>query len=384
MEPRHVDALLIGGGVAAVRCARTLRRRGFSGSILIVGDEPLPPYNRPPLTKELLREDMPRELVAAEPPEWYERQRVELLNGEPVASLDPGGKLVELADGTRLRYGQALLATGAEPRRPAVAGAEQALLLRTLPDAEALRQRAVAGARAVVLGGGFIGVEAAGSLAARGVRVTLLELSGGLWAGSLGSAVSAWAVGLLAAAGVEVRLETPVNRIQDGAVVTGAERLAADFVLAGVGVRPRVELAEAAGLRVDDGVVVDESRRTSDASIFAAGDMARPADGPRIEHWHAAREAGEAAALGMLGAPPAPRRAPWVFSEFAGANLDVVGWAPAWDELVVQDGVHAYVRDGRIAQLAILDGAVPIEAARSFVERTPRIAELGELLASRA
>jgi 3-phenylpropionate/trans-cinnamate dioxygenase ferredoxin reductase subunit len=384
MEPRHVDALLIGGGVAAVRCARTLRRRGFSGAILIVGDEPLPPYNRPPLTKELLRESLPRDLVAAEPPEWYERQRVELLNGVPVSSLDPEARLVELADGARLRYGQALLATGAEPRRPAVAGAEHALLLRTLPDAETLRTRAVAGARAVVLGGGFIGVEVAGSLAARGVRVTLLELSGGLWAGSLGPAVSAWAVERLAAAGVDVRLETPVTQIQDRAVVTAAERLSADFVLAGVGVGPRVELAEAAGLTVDNGVVVDASRRTSDPSVFAAGDMARPADGPRIEHWHAAREAGEAAALGMLGAPPAPRRAPWVFSEFGGANLDVVGWAPIWDELVVRDSVHAYVRDGRIAQLAILDGAVPVEAARSFVEREPRISDLGELLASRA
>jgi NADPH-dependent 2,4-dienoyl-CoA reductase/sulfur reductase-like enzyme len=380
MEPRHVDALLIGGGVAAVRCARALRKGGFGGSILIVGDEPVPPYNRPPLTKELLRESLPSDLVAAEPPEWYERQRVELRTGTPVTLLDPDAQLAELADGSRFRFAQALLATGAAPRRPTVEGSEHALLLRTLPDAEALRARAVAGARAVVLGGGFIGVEVAGSLAARGVHVTLLELSSGLWAGSLGPAVSAWAVERLVGAGVEVRLQSPVTRLEDGAVLTAGERLDADFILAGVGVTPRVELASAAGLTVDNGVVVDATRRTSVASIFAAGDMARPADGPRIEHWHAARESGEAAALGMLGASPAPRRAPWVFSEFAGATLDVVGWAPTWDDLVVRSGVQAYVREGRIAQLAILDGAVPVESARRLVEGEPPIAALTELL----
>ncbi|HTE64850.1 MAG TPA: NAD(P)/FAD-dependent oxidoreductase, partial [Candidatus Binatia bacterium] len=257
MEPRHVDALLIGGGVAAVRCARTLRRRGFGGSIVIVGDEAVAPYNRPPLTKELLRLDLPRELIAAEPPEWYERQRVELLTGIPVVALDPGSQEAELADGTRLRYTQCVLATGAAPRRPPIPGAERAMLLRTVEDAEALRVHAVAGSRAVVLGGGFIGVEVAGSLAERGVQVTLLELSDGLWGGSLGPKVSSWAVARLEAAGMDVRLGTPVTEIGQGMVRTASERLTADYVLAGVGVTPRTELAERAGLAVDDGVVVD-------------------------------------------------------------------------------------------------------------------------------
>jgi len=381
MEPRHVDALLIGGGVAAVRCARTLRRRGFGGSIVIVGDEAVAPYNRPPLTKELLRLDLPRELIAAEPPEWYERQRVELLTGIPVVALDPGSQEAELADGTRLRYTQCVLATGAAPRRPPIPGAERAMLLRTVEDAEALRVHAVAGSRAVVLGGGFIGVEVAGSLAERGVQVTLLELSDGLWGGSLGPKVSSWAVARLEAAGMDVRLGTPVTEIGQGMVRTASERLTADYVLAGVGVTPRTELAERAGLAVDDGVVVDESRRTSDPSVFAAGDMARPADGPRVEHWHAAREAGEAAALGMLGEPPQPRRAPWVFSEFAGSTLDVVGWAPTWDEIVVRGGIHAYVAAGRVLQFAILEGAVPVEEARAFVERNAPLDELRALVA---
>jgi NADPH-dependent 2,4-dienoyl-CoA reductase/sulfur reductase-like enzyme len=380
MEPRHVDALLIGGGVAAVRCARTLRRHGFEGSILIVGEEAAAPYNRPPLTKELLREEVPLELVAAEPAEWYARQRVELLTGAQVTALDPVDRVARLTDGTRIAFSQCLLATGASPRRPPIPGADRVLLLRTLDDALALRSRAVAGARAVVLGGGFIGVEAAGSMAARGVRVTLLELSDGLWAGSLGEHVSAWAVDRLSNAGIDVRLQTPVLAVEPDGVRLEAGMLPADFVLAGVGVAARVELASAAGLHVDNGVVVDASRRTSASAVFAAGDTARPADGPRIEHWHAAREAGEAAALGMLGADPPPRRAPWVFSEFAGATLDVVGWAPAWDEIVMRHGVHAYVAEGRVIQVAVLDGAVPIEAARAFVERLPPPGALDELI----
>jgi 3-phenylpropionate/trans-cinnamate dioxygenase ferredoxin reductase subunit len=380
MEPRNVDALLIGGGVAAVRCARTLRRRGFEGSILIVGEEEAAPYNRPPLTKELLREEVPLELVAAEPPEWYARQRVELQTGASVAALDPDGGVAELADGTRLHFAQCLLATGASPRRPPIPGAEHVLLLRTLADALALRSRAVEGSRAIVLGGGFIGVEAAGSLAARGVRVTLLELRDALWGGSLGPDVSAWAVDRLSTAGIDVRLGVSASAIEPEGIRVDADLLSADFVLAGVGVTPRVELALAAGLSVDNGVVVDDARRTSAPAIFAAGDMARPMDGPRVEHWHAAREAGEAAALGMLGEAASPRRAPWVFSEFAGASLDVVGWAPAWDEIVARGGVHAYVAGGRVHQLAVLDGAVAIEGARAFVERHPPASALAELL----
>jgi 3-phenylpropionate/trans-cinnamate dioxygenase ferredoxin reductase subunit len=380
MEPRHVDALLVGGGVAAVRCARALRRRGFGGSILIVGEEAEAPYNRPPLTKELLRLDLPRELILAEPPEWYERHGVGLNTGIPAVALDPEARTVELGDGSQLHFTQCLLATGASPRRPPIPGAEQALLLRTVDDAEALRARAMAGSRAVVLGGGFIGVEVAGSLAERGVHVTLLELSDGLWGGALGPGVSEWSVGRLGAVGVDARLRTAATGIEDGlAVLTASERLTADFVLAGVGVTPRVELAERAGLAVDDGLVVDESRRTSAVSVFAAGDVARPGKGPRVEHWHAAREAGEAAALGMLGESPQPRRAPWVFSEFAGAKLDVVGWAPTWDEIVVRGGLNAYVLSGRVMQLAILDGAVPVDAARAFVEREPLVSALPQL-----
>ena len=370
MEPRHVDALLIGGGVAAARCARALRRSGFSGSIALVAEEEVLPYNRPPLSKELLRDEVPVDLVLAEPPPWYERRNVELLLGTPVASLDPLERRATLADGSHVLFGSCLLATGAAPRRLDVPGGERALLLRTLADAEELRRRAVAGSWAVVVGGGFIGVEVSGSLAARGVAVTLICGAPLLWNGSFGSAVSDWAAERLAAAGVSVRFGELGTEVSEAGVHVGDDVLPADLVIAGVGVLPRVELAVAAGLAVDDGVLVDERQVTSAAGVYAAGDVARPRGDARVEHWHAARESGERAGLAMAGAPVPARRAPWIFSEFAGAKLDVFGLATDdAKELTVGPGIHAWVRAGKVVQLAILDGALAPDVARELVER---------------
>ncbi len=379
MQSRHADVLLVGGGVAAARCVRALRRGGFGGSVVLVGEESAAPYNRPPLSKELLRGAVSEDLVLAEPPAWYERRGVDLLLGTPAASLDPREQVVELSDGTRLHYGKLLLATGAVPRRLQVPGQEHALLLRTLPDAVALRERAEAGKRAAVVGGGFIGVEVAASLAARGVLVTLLERGEALWAGALGPEVSDWAVARLVAAGVTVRFGAEVTGLEDGAVLIAGELMAVDLVVAGVGVAPRVELAAGAGLLVDDGVVVDSRQATSDPAVWAAGDVARPADARRVEHWHAARESGERAGRAMLGEPLPARRAPWIFSEFAGVTLDVVGGGLAGDERIAMRGVQAWVRGGCVVQLAILDGAVSVEGARELVERGGAPTELATL-----
>ncbi len=382
--PRSVDVLLIGGGVASVRCARTLRRRKFAGSILLVGDEPALPYNRPPLSKELLRGEVGFDLIAAEPESWYARQHVELLTDVAVTSLDPASRLAYLADGSVIRFEQCLLAAGASPRRPPIPGAQDVLLLRTAADAAAIRARAVDGGRAVIIGGGFVGVEVAASLAAVGVRVTVLEMADSLWGGALGAEPSAWAGRVLASAGVEVRLGARVTQADSGGAWLGDERLAADLVVAGVGVTPRVELAEAAGMAVENGVAVDAGYATSVDRIWAAGDVARVA-GRRVEHWHAAREGGEAVALAMLGEPLPPRRAPWVYSEFAGHLLDVVGWAPTWDEMraLGEGAALAYLVEGRVVQLVIFDSAIPVEAARAFVERLPPAAALAELTLAR-
>jgi NADPH-dependent 2,4-dienoyl-CoA reductase/sulfur reductase-like enzyme len=299
-----------------------------------------------------------------------------------VTSLDAERRRVTLGDGSSVGFRHCLVATGAAPRRPRIPGAAQALLLRTLADSRAIRDRALPGARAVVIGGGFIGVEVAGSLASRGMAVTVVEVADALWGGALGPEVSAWAATRLGAAGVELRLGAACESVRPDGVGLVGERLAADLIVAGVGVAPRTELAVAAGLVVDDGIVVDDGGWTTADGILAAGDVARPEGGPRVEHWHAARESGERAALSILGEPIPTRRAPWVYSEFAGAKLDVVGWAPRWDEIVALRGAYAYLVGGAVAQLALLDSAVPIEDARAFVEgNNPTVTDLEAFLA---
>ena len=379
-QPQHVELLIVGGGVAAARCARTLRRAKWPGSILIIGEEPSLPYNRPPLSKEVLRDDPPVELLAAEPASWYERQAVEIRLGVPLARFGAGEAL--LADGTRVTWERCLLATGAAPRRPPIPGGDEALVLRTVDDALRLRAAATAGERAVVIGGGFIGVEVASALAARGVAVTLLELSGALWAGTLGDALAGWAARRLRDADIDLRLGTAAGGVGPrGVTLADGEQLEAGIVLAGVGVTPRVELAASAGIAVGDGVLVDAAGRTNETHVWAAGDVAS-VEGLRVEHWHAAREAGERVARSILGEPVPPVRAPWVFTEVTGVTVDVVGVAGEVDDEIVF-GVPsddrfgtALLAAGRPVQVASVGGWADVDVLRSLLERGGTLNEL--------
>ena len=370
-SPDTTDVLLVGGGVASVRCARTLRKEGFDGRIVLVGDEPVPPYNRPPLSKELLRDDLPDDLVLAEPERWYERRNVLLLSGRRVVRLDPAARMATLDNGRRLEFERCLLATGAEPWALRVPGGGDAMLLRTLADARRLRAAAMAaerGAPVVVIGGGFIGLEVASSLATVGLRPTVIELSDRLWSGSLGTLPAEWAFERLEDAGITVRLGAAVSRVEPDAAWIGDERVGAAFVVAGIGVRPREAVAAEAGLEVRDGVLTDAGQRTSHPAVWAAGDVARR-DTRRIEHWHAAREGGERAARSMLGLEIGPDPAPWLFSEVAGHALDVIGAVDPWrEERWVDDGVVAYLDGPRLIGLAIMDAAMRVERARELVE----------------
>ena len=383
----QTDVLLVGGGVASVRSARTLRRKGFDGSILLVGDEALPPYNRPPLSKELLREGHPAELLAAEPAGWYERHHVELLTGVTVAQLEPDESRATLADGRSIRFEHCLLATGAAPRAVPVPGGQDALLLHTLEDAQHLRAAAVSappGAQVVVVGGGLIGVEVASGLAALGLEPTVVELGDSLWAGSLGALLSGWALERLREAGVTVRLGAAVTALGAGGAWIAEERIPGAFVVAGIGVRPRDELAAAAGLAVAGGVVVDADQRSSHPAVWAAGDVARLA-GRAGEHWHAARDSGERAALSILGLPVAPPRAPWIFTEVAGVAVDIFGDAVAGDEerWMLDGGAIARMRDHRLVQLIVIGSGIPAEAARGLVEQGASEADLRRAVAEK-
>ena len=367
--PDATDVLLVGGGVASVRCARTLRREGFDGRVTLVADEAMPPYNRPPLSKELLRDDLPDELVLAEPMRWYERRDVSLILGRRVTGLDPNAGKAVLDDGARIRFERCLLATGAAPRALPVPGGDQAILLRTLPDARRLRVAATSagpGAPVAVIGGSFIGIEVASSLATLGLRPTILEIGDRLWSGRLGAELAAWATDRLTEAGVDVRLGASIDRLEDGAWI-GDQRLDAAFVVAGIGVLPRDELGRAAGVEVEDGIVVDAEQRTSHPAIWAAGDIARRGS-VRIEHWHSAREGGERAARSMLGLPSVPTPEPWFFSEVAGTLLDVIGLAVEWDEeRWITERLLAYVVAGRVVQLASIGSAMTAERMRELV-----------------
>jgi NADPH-dependent 2,4-dienoyl-CoA reductase/sulfur reductase-like enzyme len=375
----RAGVLLVGGGVASVRCARALRRHGFTDSIVLIGAERVLPYNRPPLSKELLRDDLPDDLVLAEPASWYERRGIDLILGARVVGLDPESRTVTLDDGRTIGYERCLLATGAEPRILPVPGAEHALVLRTLDHARRLRSRAVAvgrGAPVTVVGGGFIGIEVASGLAEAGLRPTIVEMAADLWGGTLGTELASWARGRLGEASIEARFAAEVNALTDAFASIGEERLEHALCVAGIGVRPRTEIGETAGLTIDDGIVTDAEGRTSAPGIWAAGDVAR-LDGRRVEHWHAAREGGERAALSMLGLPVPPLRAPWVFSEVGGASVDVVGNAREWDEERWLGGsVLAFLRDERVLQVAVIDAAISIEDSRAMVERNAPIADL--------
>lgn len=382
---REVRTLLVGGGVAAVRCARALRRAGDQGEILIVGAEGAEPYNRPPLSKELLRDNVPDELLAAEPPSWYARRRIELWTDARVERLDPDSRTVELADGRRVAFDRCLLATGASPRTLSVEGGERALLLRTIEDSRRLRHavdEADPGSAVATVGGGFIGIEVASSIATRGHRPVILERADRLWGGQLGTLLSGWARRRLEEAGVSVMTDTTVERVEDGAVRTSDGRVEAAVLVAAVGVEPRVELARAAGLRVDDGVATDAGHRTSATAVWAAGDVAR-VDGRRIEHWHAAREGGERAARSMLGLDLGPPPAPWVFSEVAGSSLDVVGLTGAsLDETwVLPDRLVTFTEHGIVLGLASIDGAADPAAMRRVVAQRTDLETVEESLA---
>ncbi len=372
--PSRVDVLVVGGGVAAARCVRALRRHGFDGTVLVVGDEALPPYNRPPLSKELLLSDdpLPDALLLAEGEEWYPRHGVVLASGLTVTGVEPHARTATLADGRSVGYGRCLLATGAEPRPLRIPGGGRALMLRTADDARAMRAAIDAhrGKDALVIGGGFIGLEVASAMVARGLVVTVVELGDRLWSGRLGSLLDARARDLLTRAGVRLRLGAAVTHLDGRGAWLGDELLPAGLVVAGVGVVARDGLARGAGVAVEDGILVDSGGRTSDPAIWAAGDVAR-VDGRRVEHWHAAREAGERAAASMLGLPVSQVPAPWVFSELAGMALDVMGDPAAGDDerWLAAGRVVVSARNGVAVGVGVLGGAIAPKVARGLVGR---------------
>jgi len=345
MADREVDFLLIGGGMASAHCAAELRRRGAEGSILLVGREPEPPYERPPISKEYLRGDAERAEAYVNEPSWYEENGVELLTGRNVLSLDPAARTAKIQGGEEVAFGKALLGTGATVNILRVEGAENEGIhyLRAFGNADAIRADAEAAEHVVLIGGSYIGCEVAASLTARGTKCTIIAMEEVALSRTFGERAGRWFQGQLEERGVTFHGGESLSAFEgDGrvrAVVTESGlAVECDTVVVGAGVRPDAMLAQRAGLEVGDGgIVCDSKLQTSAAGIYAAGDCCSyesVVHGRRIhvEHWDVAMQQGMKAGANMLGADEDYDVVPYFFSDLADwASLEYVGPAYEWD-----------------------------------------------------
>jgi 3-phenylpropionate/trans-cinnamate dioxygenase ferredoxin reductase subunit len=341
--------VIVGGGLAGAKAAETLRGEGFDGELTIVAAERERPYERPPLSKEVLRGEKDRETARVHEQGFYDEAGIALRLGEAATSLDPAAGTLTLEGGDVLQWDRLLIATGAEPRRLPVPGADLpgVLALRTLDDSDRLRDVARSGGRLVVIGAGWIGCEAAASARELGAEVTVVEMADVPLAGVLGARVGGIYADLHREHGVELLTGARLEAIEgDGRAerirLAGGRTIDCGAVLVGVGVTPRTALAEAAGLAVDNGILVDATLQTEAPGVFAAGDVANAVhpfyDGRRVrvEHWANALNQGPAAARNMLGAGEPYDRLPYFFSDQYDAGMEYSGLASAKDEVVIR------------------------------------------------
>ena len=346
--------VIVGGGLAGAKAAETLRGEAFDGRVVLLAAEPERPYERPPLSKGYLLGTEERGSAFVHPEDWYADNAVELRLNSRVVSLDPAAHEVELEAGERLRYDKVLLTTGSTPRRLDVAGAhlEGVLYLRELPDADRLRDVLTEGHRVAIVGAGWIGLEVAAAARHHGAEVTVVEVAKLPLQRVLGDEVAEVFADLHRGHGVDLRLGTGVADLvgDSGRVVavitTNGDEIVADTVVVGIGIRPMTDLAEAAGLAVDDGIAVDAKLQTADPDVYAAGDVAsvdHPLLGTRIrvEHWANALHGGPAAARSMLGQDVSYDRMPYFFTDQYDLGMEYTGHAPpgSYEQVVLRGDV---------------------------------------------
>ncbi|HUH70647.1 MAG TPA: FAD-dependent oxidoreductase [Mycobacterium sp.] len=363
--------VIVGGGLAAARTAEQLRRSEYSGRITIVSDEVHLPYDRPPLSKEVLRKEV--DDVALKPRDWYDEKGITLRLGSAATSLDTAAQTVTLAGGTVLGYDKLVIATGLVPRRiPAFPDLEGIRVLRSFDESMALREHASAAQHAVVIGAGFIGCEVAASLRSLGVDVVLVEPQPTPLASVLGEQIGELVARLHRAEGVDVRLGLGVAEVRgerhvDTVVLTDGTELQADLVVVGIGSRPATEWLEGSGIEVDNGVICDEAGRTSAPNVWALGDVAswRDATGhqARVEHWSNVADQARVVVPAMLGRDVPPTVVvPYFWSDQYYVKIQCLGEPEATDivHLVEDDGrkfLAYYERDGVL--VGVVGGGMP-------------------------
>ena len=390
MRDQPQDIVVIGGGQAGASLVQTLRAEGHQGPITLIGAEPVPPYQRPPLSKKYLLGELPADRLLLKPKSYYGKAGIRLITGQAVSRIDRAQQRVE-AGGEVIPYDALALTTGGVPRRlPARIGGDLpgVHVVRSLGDVDALAPEVLPGQRVLIVGGGYIGLEAAAVCAQKGLEVTVLELAPRILARVAAAETAAALRELHRAHGVEIREGTGLDRLEPGAegrvaaaVTDGGERLAVDLVIVGIGIAPDTALAEAAGLALDNGVAVDAQCRTSDPTIHAAGDCASfPYEGTRVrlESVQNAIDQGTHAARAMLGAQAPYRPVPWFWSDQYDAKLQIAGLNLGHDRVVERPGHRPggrsiwYFRGDRLLAVdavsdpkAYMQGKRWIEAGRS-------------------
>ena len=366
MASKSETFVIVGGGLAGAKAAEALRDNDFDGEVVVFAAEQHLPYERPPLSKEYLAGKKTLDEFTTNPAAWYRDHHVDLRLGTPVSSVDSQGHLVGMPDESTVHYDKLLLATGSAPRRPPIPGADadRVHYLRTVDDADALNTALTEGSSLAVVGGGWIGLEVAAGARERGVNVTVVEAAELPLLGALGRELAEVFAKLHREHGVDLRLGAKVEAITtaDGAA-TGlrlgdGSTIDADAVLVAVGAAPNTDLARGAGLTIgpDGGVLVDPALRTSDADIFAVGDIAsaqHPLFGTRIrtEHWANALKQPAVAVAGMLGKPAEYDELPYFFTDQYDLGMEYVGHAPTYDRVAFRGDV-----DGREFVAFWLDG----------------------------
>jgi 3-phenylpropionate/trans-cinnamate dioxygenase ferredoxin reductase component len=408
----HNAYVIVGASLGGARAAETLRAEGFTGPVVMIGDENELPYERPPLSKDYLMGKSARDKMFVHPREWYAEQQIDLLLGAPVASIDPAAREVTLSSGQNAGYAKLLLTTGSSPRRLPVPGADQdgVLYLRRIGDSDRIKAAFGDEGQVVIIGAGWIGLETAAAARAAGASVTIVETAELPLLRVLGREVAQVFADMHAQNGVDLRFGAQVSEITgvggtaNGVLFADGTHIPADVVIVAVGITPNVELASAAGLTVDNGIVTDASLRTSDPDIYAAGDVAN-AFHPmydkhlRVEHWANARHQPPTAARAMLGQDVAYERIPYFYTDQYDLGMEYVGYVEpdGYDQVVfrgdkdrrefiafwlagdgrvlagmnvniwdVNEALNALVRSQRpVITTALADPSVPLESLAS-------------------
>lgn len=378
--------MIIGAGQAGVQTAASLRLGGFKGNITILGDEPVLPYQRPPLSKAYLKGEMDGERLYLKPAEWYVAQNVNVQTGKRVTSVHPEKNIAITADGEKLNFDYLVFATGSRNRPLPIKGAglQNVFGLRTLRNVDQLRPHVGTDKNLVIIGAGYIGLETAAVARALGAKVTVLELADRVLERVTSPIISTFYDGLHRSHGVDIKTSTNTakingkNGVVDSLTLSSGLTLPCDALLVGIGIVPNIELAADAGIACDDGILVDERSRTNIAHVFAAGDCAKRTILPyghigRLESVHNAIEQGKQVAAAILGKPLPKLDCPWFWSDQYDVKLQIAGVSTGYEEQIVRGSIKDnkfavfYFKDKKLIAADAINSAPEFMIAKRLI-----------------